>query len=238
MNQAVFISDLHLHPQRPDIFEKFQAFIAWASKNTQSVYILGDFIHAWPGDEAMDDWSAGITALLAGLVSNGIPVYFMPGNRDFLLGPRFLSQAKMICLADPTVITLGHERVLLAHGDQYCTNDWSHQWLRALTRNAFFSRFFLTIPYKLRANLVSKVRKHSSYKTKHSKLSMGIVAKDLLADLKRYHVTTIIHGHTHQPGLILHTGDNGDLKQYILSDWDENPTVLCYNKAKYIFSNI
>lgn len=237
MNEAVFISDLHLNPQQPDIFKKFQTFVHWAETRTKAIYILGDFLHVWPGDDAIDAWSEGIIALLLRLHARGILVYFMPGNRDFLLGSQFLQQTKMIPLDEPAVITLGDQRVLLVHGDRYCTNDRSHQLFRKLTRSRHFKQYFLRLPYTVRTKLVNQVRHHSQYNKRKPLATMQIVVKDMVAEMHKHNVLIIIHGHIHQPGLTIHQQSGAAFHQYVLSDWDENPTILCYNRSNYIFSN-
>lgn len=237
MNEAVFISDLHLHPGQPELFKKFQHFVHWAETHTHSVYILGDFLHVWPGDDAIDHWSQAIIQLLAGLHDKGVTVYFMPGNRDFLLGSVFLQQAKVIPLEEPAVIFLNEQRVLLVHGDRYCTHDRSHQWFRSMTRRPRFKRWFLRLPYALRAKIVNQVRQYSQSNHRKTKASMQIVDRDMLAEMDAYQSYVLIHGHIHQAGLAVHQYQGLDFQQYVLSDWDENPSVLCYNKSRFMFSN-
>lgn len=235
MIDAVFISDLHLHPDETAINERFNAFLQWAEKNTQQVYILGDFFHVWSGDDGLNAWSESIALRLAELVNKGISVYFMPGNRDFLLGQRFASLAKLQLLIEPTVIQLGKESILLVHGDRYCTLDTGHQWLRRLTRNWVFSRFFLTLPLILRQRFVNEVRQRSQMNRKKPMMKMDVVAISMLKHMKRFNVRTVIHGHIHKPGLTTHTWDGDLYKQYVLSDWDEDPHILCYNKTNNLF---
>ena len=238
MNKAVFISDLHLHPDQPHILEKFRTFMAWAAKNTRSLYILGDFLHVWPGDEALDAWSEEIVDLLAKLSEQGIPVFFMTGNRDFLIGHRFLRKTKMRILSDPALIYLDAQPVLLSHGDAYCTQDKAHQRFRRLTRNRCFHFLFLCLPYSIRQSLVSQVRSYSQHNTKKLPETMQTVPAEMLKDLRRFGTDTLIHGHTHQPGLKTYPDGVKTWKEFTLSDWDENPSILCYNKSKYEFIKI
>lgn len=238
MNEAVFISDLHLHPDMPGVFQRFRAFIRWAATHTKSVYILGDFLHVWPGDDAIDAWSDSITELLAWLSLQGVQVYFMPGNRDFLVGQVFMEKAKLIPLQEPALITLGTQKVLLVHGDVYCTHDRGHQWFRTLTRNPVFRFVFLKLPYSWRKGLVSQVREYSQQNTNKSMQSMAMVVDVMLRDMSNIGANVIVHGHTHQPGLKVHHYKESDFQQYTLSDWDNNPSILCYNNAIYEFSNV
>ncbi len=234
MNEAVFISDLHLHPEMPAISERFRAFIQWAAGQTKSLYILGDFFHVWPGDDAINAWSGEIADQLAWLATQGVRLFFIPGNRDFLLGKRFLARANMQRLADATTIQLGQERVLLVHGDHYCTDDKSHQRLRRLTRNQLFSALFLRIPYRFRERCTNQVRAYSQASMKSAK-KLLIVPAAMSKQLFQLKVRTVIHGHIHQPGMTQHTDKWGNYRQYVLSDWDESPTFLCYNEANKLY---
>lgn len=234
---AVFISDLHLHPEEPLITARFNRFIEWAAQNTKTVYILGDFFHAWAGDDSIDSWSESIAKRLRWLSQQQVAIYFMHGNRDFLLGKAFADLAGIIILPEPAIIRLGDKRILLVHGDRYCTNDKGHQWLRRLTRNRWFSHFFLRLPYKVRAQLVSKIRQHSQTNRSKPYSKMDVVASDMIEHLQKYKVATLIHGHTHKPGLINHCYNEIMYSQYVLSDWDDNPRLLCYHKSMGIFFN-
>ncbi len=231
MIDAVFISDLHLHRDEHVMTERFHQFIDWAAINTKSVYILGDFFHVWPGDDALDDWSRAIADRLAWLGSQGVAIHFMPGNRDFLLGDRFAQRAGVNKLTEPATITLGDECVLLVHGDRYCTLDKGHQWLRRLTRNRIFPRFFLCLPYSLRASLVSKIRETSQNNRDKPAYQMDVVPAAMLAHMQQFNATFVIHGHTHKPGLTTHNLHGASYRQYVLSDWDDNPFILCYDNA-------
>ena len=232
MIEAVFISDLHLHPKEIAITERFNQFISWAATHTKAVYILGDFFHVWPGDDALDDWSHSIAERLTWLTQQGVSLYFMAGNRDFLLGKRFATLAGMTQLTEPTVVTFGDERVLLVHGDRYCTRDKGHQRLRLLTRNRLFSFLFLRLSYAFRVNLVNKVRDHSqSNRTKPSDW-MDVVHDGMLRHMKQLNVSIVVHGHTHKPGLTTYNDGKADFRQYVLSDWDDNPLLLCYHKSE------
>jgi len=231
MIDAVFISDLHLNPHEAAITQRFYRFIEWASSSTKAVYILGDFFHVWPGDDAVDEWSESIAERLSWLASQGVKLYFMHGNRDFLLGERFAKLASMKLLSEPTVITFGDTPILLVHGDRYCTRDKGHQWLRRLTRNAIFPALFLRLPYKIRANLVNKVRKHSQTNRNKPTAYMDIVVSVMLEHMQQMQVQILVHGHIHKPGLTTHQYQGVSYKQYVLSDWDDNPLFLCYDGA-------
>lgn len=235
MIEAVFISDLHLHPNENAVTKRFDQFIDWAIRHTKSVYILGDFFHVWPGDDAMDAWGSSIAKKLANLNDHGVSVYFMAGNRDFLLGDRFIKLAKMTQLPDPTSIQLDGLKVLLSHGDRYCTKDRSHQWLRFLTRNRLFKRVFLWLPLKFRCNIVQRVRQYSQDNRRKLTEVMDVVDEAFLRHLKTWQLSVLIHGHTHRPAHHVYQNNGLEYNRYVLNDWEDKPSVLCYDKPIGIY---
>ena len=235
MIDAVFISDLHLHPDDSLIQARFDRFVDWAKLSVKQIYILGDFFHLWVGDDAMNEWSRGIANQLYSLTTQGISISYLHGNRDFLLGPCFAQHAGWTVISEPTIIQLGDKSILLAHGDRYCTQDIVHQRFRRLTRNRLFSTLFLSLPLKYRQQWVNRIRLKSMSDTSKSAEQMDVVAKSVIEHMLKYNVKTLIHGHTHKPGLIHYNDSAGDLNRYILSDWDDNPQILCYDHSKGLY---
>lgn len=236
MLDAVFISDLHLHPQDIDILNRFDSFIHWAKTNTRRVYILGDFFHVWGGDDGLDVWSLKIASQLRELTHHDIELFFLPGNRDFLVGKKFASLAGFKLIPEPSIIQLD-KPTLLVHGDRYCRKDTGHVWLRRFTRNRWFPFIFSKLPLKVRQNIVSQVRAHSQNSRKES-VKMEVVVSFMLQELLKYQVIRVIHGHTHKPGLINYWYNKNNYEHFVLSDWDTNPAVLCYDEFNgLIFKN-
>jgi UDP-2,3-diacylglucosamine hydrolase len=234
MIDIVFISDLHLHPERADIQQRFDFFLNFVKNGVKKVYILGDFLHVWAGDDAMDAWSKSIAEKIAELVRSGIEVFYMHGNRDFLLGPLFAKQAQWHVLYDPTVLVLDGKNILLSHGDKYCLKDSAHQYFRRLTRNPLFSYLFLKLPLTFRSKLVNKTRALSKEKSL-SREEMDVVPGACVKDMISHDADILIHGHTHLQDLHAYTYDNKQLMRYVLSDWDEIPQILCYDKTKGLY---
>lgn len=235
MIDAVFISDLHLNPAEPAISETFFKFIDWAGQSCRRLYILGDFFHVWVGDDELCEWSLSHAEAVNRLVSQGIEVFFMAGNRDFLLGERFAKLAGWEVLAEPSIIQCGQTSVLLAHGDGYCMSDKGHQRLRWLTRNRWFPSLFLLLPLSWRQKMAAKLRAHSQKNRYQQKTFHDVEAGVFLKELKNRGLHTLIHGHTHRPGLYKHQ----EYQRYVLSDWDDKPSILCYDDTKgFYFTQI
>ncbi len=229
--EAVFISDLHLHPAEPLIYQRFERFIEWAANHSKALYILGDFFNTWAGDDELNDWSLEVAKKLNWLSEQQVTLYFMPGNRDFLLGSCFLKLANMTLLKEPTLVKFNDKAVLLVHGDRYCVNDKKHQYFRRLTRAKGFARLFLSLPLSWRVKVVGKVRQHSQLGIK-APTQLDVIPSALIAHMQEQQSTLVIHGHIHKPGLTNFQGSKELYQQYVLSDWDDNPILLCYDKSK------
>lgn len=238
MMDAVFISDLHLHPDNPEITERFERFLTWVTPRTRALYILGDFFHVWAGDDTFDVWSSAIAAQLAHVSAQGVALYFMRGNRDFLVGRAFATRAQLTLLDEPTVIELGGERVVLVHGDAYCTQDKAHQWFRRFTRNRWFSRCFLALPKWLRVRMVMRVRARSETNPRKQPAMMDVVPASLTRHVAQCEARVVVHGHTHMPGHTEHDVSGVCYHQYVLSDWDASPSILCYDGTRSFYFNL
>lgn len=229
--QAVFISDLHLGPDAPDITERFLYFSQWILQKTKRLYILGDFFHAWPGDDLEESWVKPVRAALQTMVAEGIEVYFLAGNRDFLVGKKFCRENGITLLKEPTLLFLNNATTALVHGDLYCTNDYKHQWFRRLTRNGLFIYLFKILPLSLRKRLVAGVRNYS-LNNKANQIQLGeVVNASVLKHLQRLNTTVVIHGHTHKPALHKQVLGTQVIRRYVLSDWDDSPIILCYDES-------
>ena len=232
MNEAIFISDLHLGPNTPEITQRFIDFSKWVIGKTKRLYILGDFFHAWPGDDIQENWVQEIRNILQQISSADIKVYFLVGNRDFLVGKHFCTLAGMQLIKEPYLLDFVKDRTLLVHGDRYCIKDRAHQWFRVLTRNTLFTSLFCRLPLFLRKSIVQNVRQHSQ-NNKLAKIQVGDAdEKAALSHLEHTKCTIIIHGHTHKPALHKMISAQKVSLRYVLSDWDDAPVVLCYHNTK------
>lgn len=142
---TLFISDLHLDAERPRITELFGQFIRAEARHADALYILGDLFEAWVGDDDPSETGAFVASELHALQASGVPVYFIRGNRDFLVGEDFARRAGMRILPDPSVVMLYGEPTLIMHGDTLCTDDLAYQQFRAQTRDPKWQAQFLSL---------------------------------------------------------------------------------------------
>ncbi len=136
---TLFISDLHLDPARPAITELFLQFLRDEAAHADALYILGDLFEAWIGDDTPSPAADAVASALRTVADGGVPVYFMPGNRDFLVGEDYAARAGFRILPDPCVVELYGRPTLLMHGDLLCTDDVAYQAFRTQTRDPAFS---------------------------------------------------------------------------------------------------
>ena len=225
---TLFISDLHLDPERPAITELFGRFVDGEARGADALYILGDLFEAWVGDDDPSETGASVAGRLSALAKSGVPVCFLRGNRDFLVGDAYARRAGMRILPDPAVVTLYGKPTLLMHGDLLCTDDVAYQQFRAQTRDPDWQARFLSQPLAARIAFAAQARAasrahQSGLQAKGTMESITDVAPATVAStFARYGIGTMIHGHTHRPAV--HEAESGT--RIVLGDWYEQGSVL------------
>lgn len=213
----LFISDLHLSPDHPRLVRGFLALLKeYKNKNTQ-LYILGDWFNAWIGDDYSAPWLDEIITALQEFTAANNHVYFQVGNRDFVLGKKFLALFNATLLPDVYILEINHRKFRLEHGDALCTDDVAYQRFRKVIRNRILLGILKCTPLNFRQKLANGFRKKSS-ETKQLK-SYDIMDVNLYAVENAIHqVDFLIHGHTHRPEI--HEIINK--KRIVLGDWRED----------------
>lgn len=221
MRQTVFIADLHLSEDTPELNRLFfQALETWRGQ-VDALYILGDLFEVWLGDDvpgtAADEAAAAIKAF-----SLSAPVYFICGNRDFLLGRQYARCAGITVLPETHPIELYGRRYLISHGDEMCTDDVAYQRFRRIIRIKWLQKILLTLPQSRRRKIASEMREASKRRKRQVGQSAisDVTESGVQAALQRYPQTEIIiHGHTHRPAVHEHDFDGRTVKRYVLPDW-------------------
>lgn len=225
---TLFIADLHLDDSRPQITQLFENFLAGEeARSADAVYILGDLVEAWLGDDDDAELPARIARATRALRDSGVPVYFMVGNRDFLLGEGFARRAGFTLLDDGTVHDLYDRPTLLMHGDVLCTDDVAYQTVRKQVRTPEWKAQVLAMPLEARRALAAKARQDSKAHTSSTMETIMDVNADAVADsMRRAGVTRLIHGHTHRPATHRFQLDGQPAERIVLGDWYEHGSVL------------
>ena len=220
---TLFISDLHLDESCPAITELFLAFLRGQARQADACYILGDLFEAWIGDD--DDAELGRTVALAlrDLSDSDVPVFFIHGNRDFLIGERFAAAGGFRLLAETAIIDLYGEPVLLLHGDTLCTDDTEYQAFRTQVRDPLWQAQLLALPLPQRRLLAAQLRETSRQSTRQKAADiMDVNPGAVLQMLHDHRVKRMIHGHTHRPAI--HEGllAGESTRRAVLGDWSSD----------------
>lgn len=231
---ALFISDLHLHADRPAGIERFLRFVRNDAVEARALYILGDLFEAWIGDDDADPAHAPIVTALAELHGRDVPCYFMHGNRDFLIGPRFAAATGCRVLEEWHIAQIEGRRVLLTHGDLLCTDDKPYMELRGMVRDPGWQRDFLAKPLRERRAIADALRERSQTETASKPAEIMDVNDDAVAAALREHgVDVLVHGHTHRPGVHeLGTADR-PATRIVLGAWYETGSVLRWDERGF-----
>jgi UDP-2,3-diacylglucosamine hydrolase len=225
---TLFIADLHLDEARPDITLLFEQFLASdEARSANAFYILGDLVEAWIGDDDDAQLPARIAKATRGLSDAGVPVYFMVGNRDFLLGPVFAERAGMILLDDGAVHDIEGVPTLLMHGDVLCTDDVEYQAVRAQVRTDAWKAQVLSMPLEARRAFAAQARSDSKSRTGRIDETIMDVNQGAVEDaMRRAGVHRLVHGHTHRPAIHEFEFDGAPAQRIVLGDWYDHGSVL------------
>ncbi|MHC1481187.1 UDP-2,3-diacylglucosamine diphosphatase [Frateuria aurantia] len=225
---TLFIADLHLDDARPEITELFERYLASPEvRQAEALYILGDLVEAWVGDDDDAALPTRIADALKAVRDAGVPVYFMPGNRDFLVGADYATRAGIERLDDITVHTLYGQPTLLMHGDLLCTDDAAYQALRRQLRNPQWQAQVLGLPLPIRRGMAAKAREESRQHTGSAREAIMDVNQTAVEDaMRQAGVHHLIHGHTHRPAVHHFDIDGQPASRTVLGDWYEQGSVL------------
>jgi UDP-2,3-diacylglucosamine hydrolase len=241
MEHCLFISDLHLCDSRPQITSAFIAFLDKTASQAQALYILGDLFEYWPGDDAIEaGFHQPIIKALKNLSASGVKVFFMAGNRDFLIGQGFANASGISLLPDPSRIKLYEKPVLLSHGDSLCTDDIAYQQFRTEVRQAAWQTQFLSQPLAKRIAYIDDLRaKSEQAKSTKSMQIMDVNSAAVDALLHEYGSPPLfVHGHTHRPKQHIHIINGKTCERWVLGDWYEQGSYLALSAEGCVAHNL
>ena len=223
MPAALFISDLHLQSSHPRTSAAFLSFLEHHAQYAQALYLLGDLFEYWAGDDDLEDpFNARMTAAIRAVSDAGVHVYWIAGNRDFLVGSGFAAAAGATLLSEPHVATIAGRRIVLLHGDAECTKDVQYMEFRAMVRQPAWQKQFLSMPLAQRKAIIDGLRKSSREHNGEKSMDIMDVTPDAVAQVFAEHASTVmIHGHTHRPAL----HQVGNTLRYVLPDWECDVTA-------------
>jgi UDP-2,3-diacylglucosamine hydrolase len=234
---TLFISDLHLEAAQPDIAAQFLEFLKVEAVAADALYILGDLFEYWVGDDDPNAHYATIKEALRTLVEHQVPVYFMHGNRDFMISDDFASETGVTLLPDPYLLDIHGTRVLLCHGDAMCTDDVKYQEIRQMTRNPEWHAMMMQKSLAERQAFAAQARAASMAHGDSINAEISDVNEAaVLQNFRTHGVTTMLHGHTHRPAVHKLEVDGKAARRIVLGDWFTQGSVVRWDKDGPVLS--
>lgn len=224
--KTFFVSDCHLSPERPKVIEYFGNFLDTVGNEADQLFILGDLFDLWLGSDACSDSTCEVIDALKTL-SEKMPVFFMRGNRDFLIDESFIARSGCRLLPDICLHRFDGEPILLMHGDLLCTDDRAYQIYRRIIRHPLTQHLVMSIRPDLRQRTANSLRGYSSRSLKAKPLDRTDAVQSTVENyMKRFSVNRLIHGHTHRPAIHEFELGGKPSQRIVLGDWYQNGSVL------------
>lgn len=234
MSSTYFISDLHLSPELPRITAGFFSLLEKIS-GADALYVLGDLFEVWIGDDNPDAYNQSIVAAFRALSDAGTKLYFLHGNRDFLLGAGFAAAIGGELLPEDKVISCYGHKLLVMHGDQLCTLDEKYMAFRAQSRSPEWQQMILGQTLEQRQMIATMWRMQSKANSANKPENiMDVTPADVVRVLEENGVQTLLHGHTHRPAVHEIEASGKPAQRVVLGDWreEEGTAVIAMADAK------
>ena len=217
---VLFVSDLHIDAGKPHVLEGLKRLVECEAPTADALYILGDLAEVWIGDDDDSETAQSLREALS-RAAHLCPLRIMHGNRDFLFGQRFAREVGGELIDDPHVAQIDGQRVLLTHGDALCTADTAYQLARRVFRSEAWQRDILGRSLQERRGIAREMRRQSkAANANKAENIMDVTPEEVVALMRRMGCATLIHGHTHRPGVNdVPLGDTVGTR-YVLGDWD------------------
>jgi UDP-2,3-diacylglucosamine hydrolase len=235
---SYFIADLHLAENRPDITACFLSFLKNEAPVAQQLYILGDLFEYWIGDDDNTPFINEVSAALNQLKETGTQIFYIHGNRDFLIGNRFAKRSGINLLPEVDLIDLYGQPVVVMHGDTLCTKDIGYQQFRKKSRSWWWQSIVKSLPLFVRRKIAEDYRKQSAKATSQkSQDIMDVTESEVVKCLEQYNSQILIHGHTHRPFVHDIHANNQPAKRIVLGDWYDQGAWLKVTAETMILMN-
>ncbi|QFU22019.1 UDP-2,3-diacylglucosamine diphosphatase [Shewanella eurypsychrophilus] len=238
--RTLFIGDLHLSADRPDITRAFNQFLDTQLDDAEALYILGDLFEVWIGDDIAEPFANELADKLHG-ISKKLPIYYIHGNRDFLIGSQYTTRSGMTLLPEVHILDLYGTATVILHGDSLCTLDKSYQRFRRFRNNPVVKWIYSHLPKSTRQNIANNIRAKSQASNVNKSNTIMDVENPAVGQLmNRCDATQMIHGHTHRPD-IHHLGQNQagiEKLRIVVGDWYEQGSVLSVSKDNLELTNL
>lgn len=223
MSYTLFISDLHLDEARPEHLQALEALLQKHAGQCDAMYVLGDLFETWVGDDDDSEFNLAAISAFRAFSDAGSALYFMHGNRDFLLGEDFATATGGELLPEGIVVDLYGTPTLLMHGDSLCTEDEKYMAFRAQVRNPEWQQMMLAKPLQERRMIAQMMRMQSQQSNANKADNiMDVTPEEVVREMEAAGVKQLIHGHTHRPAVHEVPLSTGTGQRWVLGDWDKD----------------
>lgn len=215
MPRTLFVSDVHLRARDPAHNRPFLKFL---EEECDALYIVGDLFDYWIGPKhlGMPDYEEEIAAIRT--KSKRCPIYFIKGNRDYLVEEKFEKATGMKVLGDRARIELGGRTVLLAHGDFIYNTNPKYAAYRTMMRSKPIEDLWLQIPSFVGRSLVRGFRKVSKKTTPSYSWKQGELFERAKVFFEQG-ADVLITGHIHLPTHLKEPVKGRACEVFIMGDW-------------------
>lgn len=222
MSYTLFISDLHLDSERPEHLRALEALLERHAGQADALYVLGDLFEVWVGDDDDDPFVREAIGAFRRFSQSGSALYFMHGNRDFLLGSRFEQETGGVLLDEGTVVDLYGHPALLMHGDSLCLSDTAYQAARQMVRDPAWQASMLAKPLAERKAFAAAQREKSKTHQENQAANItDVTPEEVVRVMEEAGVQDLIHGHTHRPDVHEVPLSEGTGRRWVLGDWGD-----------------
>ena len=229
--QQLFVSDLHLEDARPDITRAFFHLLDQLHGQYEELFLLGDIFEVWLGDDTPSTCAHQLAEKLHAIASQGVRIFLMHGNRDFLIGQAYADRCGASLIQEPWLLTVAGKKALLMHGDALCTRDVDYLAFRQMVRNPVWQSAFLSKPIAERIAIGRELREKSQASAKEkTDMIMDVTPAEVVAVMEQHQIELLIHGHTHRPAVHTAPMANGAGTRMVLGDW--------YKQGWYILADV
>jgi UDP-2,3-diacylglucosamine hydrolase len=223
----LFISDLHLSPERPEVTRAILGFLESQAASAEALFVLGDLFEAWIGDDDTCPTGVEVQNAFKQLTDKGVALFIQHGNRDFFIGNHFCKATGATLLADEHLVEYLDDTVLAMHGDTLCTDDVDYIRFRKRIRHPISQFLLLSLPLKYRQKLANGMRaKSKAANANKPSAIMDVNTQAVDSVMSNHQVKTLIHGHTHRPDR--HQHSHGE--RIVLGDWHAKGWYVIWDK--------
>ena len=240
MGKTYFVSDVHMRPHFARRASYFTAFLH-SIQGADALYMLGDIFDFWVGVGQLRKALADpVFGAFRSLRHSGTRLYFLGGNRDFLVGSEITRACGVEVLPEAAIVRLDDLKIHISHGDQFCTKDTDYLIFRTFIRNPVLTTTFKYLtPLFFRMWLAKLLRRSSKAIVKTKTKTKPKKIRDINpVTVARYFIRgfdVLICGHIHQPRHVKMRVGGKTHHLYMLGHWDEGASYLVYENGNFRF---